>query len=264
MAKNKQFKKQPSEYLEPNISNDFIKNETKQKNYGNSLLYVIITLVIILIVGAIILVNQNKPSIHGNVVNSQQSNQNTQNSQANSSEKLCSNIQVPYDYIEEYQETIPYTDRECETKNLIYSATNDKWNYAVCHQWSKKCDSSFLGIPTDCTDFCADKSLSYSVDINNLDENQGSWTVNINLYKQGNLYKTVPINQFLYPKTTKTFNGIIRVTADSPNGDANQDYSAGYNVLYIPTKQVCRDVTKYKEVTKIRTLKGYRTEQQCG
>ena len=189
---------------------------------------------------------------------------------------VCRDVQVPYEIQEEYikteyyPETVPYTDRVCETKDILYSATNNKWDYITCNKIDKKCSgTNWLGMPNDCVDFCSDKSLSYSVDINNLDEEQGSWTVNINVYKQGTIYKTIPITQFLYPKTTKTFTGAFKIAGDSPTGDSNQAYTASYNLQYVPTKQVCRDVTKYEEVqrerqvTAYRPVTKYRIERQC-
>ena len=226
------------------------KDEKKQKR--NKWILPII-LGIVLIIGIFIIVSSKNSKTTGNVVNSENED----------ATKSCKDIQVPYDYLEEYQETVPYSDRECESKNLVYSATNEKWDYSTCNQQSEVCYEKHWYGDSDCHTFCSDKSLSYSVDINNLDEEQGSWVVNIYFYKQNNLYKTVPITQFLYPKTTKTCTGAFRVTGDSPAGDANQEYSAGYNIQSIPSKQVCRDVTKYQEVTKTRTVTRYRTEQKC-
>lgn len=191
-------------------------------------------------------------------------------------EPRCREVSIPYEEQEEYlkteyyMETVPYTDRECENKDLIYSATNDKLNYATCNNWDEVCyQKNFLGFCTNRTRFCSNKDLSYSVDINNLDEEQGTWIVNIYFYNKGNLYKTIPITQFLYPKTTVTFNGFITITGDSPSGDANQDYTAGYSIQSIPKKQVCRDVTKYKEVkrerqvTAYRPITKYKIEREC-
>ncbi|MBU0906900.1 MAG: hypothetical protein KKD18_06415 [Nanoarchaeota archaeon] len=221
-------------------------------NKGQSKPLIVVILFLFLIVAIFLFYagSQQKSTVTGNVI-------------SDLSQQNCQEVQVPYDYVEEYQETVPYTAQKCETKNLVYSVTNEKWNTPACNQWSKKCDDKFLGIPTHCTDFCTDKTLSYSLDINNLDEEQGSWTVNINFYKQGTTYKTYPVTQSLYPKTTKTFTAVLKVTGDSPSGDANQEFSADYSLKNIPTKQVCRDITDYKEVTKTRTVTKYRTETKC-
>ncbi len=68
---------------------------------------------------------------------------------------------------------------------------------------------------------------------------------------------------FLYPQTQKTFTGIARITSEGIDGDTDKEITCGYVPSYIPTKQVCRDVTKYKEVTKNRTVIRYRTETVC-
>jgi len=237
-----------------------MENKTKK----NPMTYLIfIFLLVVLIVVIILAVNSYRDSVTGNVINTENSQQKNTLTNTNAPVRNCKDIQVPYDYVEEYQETVPYTTQKCETKDLVYSATNEKGIYSTCNKQSEVCYEKHWYGDSDCHQFCSDKSLSYSVDINNLDKEQGSWTVNINFYRQGSLYKTVPINQFLYPMTTKTFNSVIKLTADSPNGDANQDYSANYGIKYIPTKQVCRDVTDYKEVTKTRIVTRYRIAQKC-
>ena len=218
----------------------------KAQTRFNGILFILGILIVICII--VILAIVINPDITGNFVRAFQN---------------CRDVQVPYEKQVTDSKTVQYTEQECESKNLIYSATNEKWDYSTCNKQSEVCYEKHWYGDSDCHTFCSDKSLSYSVNINNLDEEQGSWKVSIYFYKQGTLYKTIPITQFLYPKTTKTFTGAFSVTGDSPAGDANQEYSAGYNIQYIPTKQICRDVIKYKEVPETKTIIEYKTEEKC-
>ena len=67
----------------------------------------------------------------------------------------------------------------------------------------------------------------------------------------------------MYPLSDETFTSTTRITSSGIDGDANQDIACTYQVDTIPTKQVCRDVIKYKDVTKTRTVTKYRTEERC-
>jgi hypothetical protein len=183
------------------------------------------------------------------------------------SEKVCKEVQVPYDYIEEYQETVPYTDTECETKNLAYNVENFVMDYNTCNEYQDICNKYILGICSDKTTFCVDKSVSCSLDLRNLDtEEQGSWTIRFSFYETGTtnlIIDSKDVIQFLYPQTTKTFTGISRIQSEGVDGDANKQITCSYIRETIPTKQICKDVTKYKEVTKTRTVTRYRTEEKC-
>src|SRR3989338_9701141 len=109
-----------------------MKKETKKEQKKRKNTINIIGLVICIIIGIVILIfliNSSNKSTIGNGQSSKQAQQQPQ--------KSCRDTQVPYDYLEEYQETVPYTDRECETKDLVYSATNDKWNYETCNNWDE-------------------------------------------------------------------------------------------------------------------------------
>lgn len=204
----------------------------------------------------------------------------------------CKDIEVPYDAkeeyteqepyskTEEYYESEPYVEEECEMVALTYSKTGDGWDYSSCIDYDSVCyegHNNFWGtwICDDEETFCTEKRLSYSVDINNLDDVGGSWIVKVKFYIDNELYETKEITQYLYPQTTKTFTGKLTVYSDSPSGDANQGFGASASVFSVPEKEVCetvtnyhdvlktRQVTDYKTVTKTRTITKYRTETIC-
>lgn len=177
-------------------------------------------------------------------------------------QKTCKDIQVPYDYLEEYQETVPYTDRECEDKLLSYSITDFTFVSSVCNEDTKECKSGALGIPYDCIHYCIDRVVTCYLTLNNLDSEKGTWIINFLFYKIGGSSPdiTADISRFLYPQTSEKIIG----TGEIKNKELyEQEYTCSYNVPNEATKQICRDVIKYKEVTKTRTVTRYRTEQKC-
>src|SRR3989344_2970897 len=89
------------------------------------------------------------------------------------SDKNCRNIEVPYDATERYQESVPYTDRVCDTKKLVYSINNFVMNSNVCNKQEYVCKDTFIGICTEKIYYCVDKSVSCSFSLRNIDNEQG-------------------------------------------------------------------------------------------
>ena len=97
--------------------------------------------------------------------------------------------------------------------------------------------------------------------MNNLDkEERGTWQVKIIFIdaNSGNEIREETITRQLYPQDSETFTATIRLTDDSPSGEANQNYMASYQITKEPTKVECEDVTKYKEVQRSRDVTAYR------
>lgn len=84
------------------------------------------------------------------------------------------------------------------------------------------------------------------------------------------VFKLVTNTQFVYPQSTEKITGQVKITSQGENGEANKNIeSCNYRIIKTPTKQVCRDVTKYKDVQKSREVTAYRpvtkykTENVC-
>src|SRR3989344_566432 len=69
----------------------------------------IFILVIILAIYFINYSSQENKSLTGNAIN------------ALADKKNCRDVQVPYEEQETYFESVPYTDKECESKVLVYN-----------------------------------------------------------------------------------------------------------------------------------------------
>ncbi len=139
--------------------------------------------------------------------------------------KECKKVQVPYQDIEYYTETVPYQ----EDINLNYN-----------HQQVSGEGCSDFGNYKEC----------YYVKIDNLDNAGGTFTLNCN-------FKTVDRNlqdsqtQFVQSGESKTF----RCVADVNLGE---DVRMTYSVT-----PGTKTVTKYKDVQRTRSVTKYRTETQC-
>lgn len=200
-----------------------------EKKHNNFLYAVIMVLVVFVIV--LLFLFANRPT--GNTVNLGQENQEDNVQTQQQAQISCKDVQVPYDYLEEYQETVPYTDRECENQNLVYKVERGSCTTRKSHIFS------------------ADDPAEYSCTITNLDTEGGTFSMNIGFNIQGQQLKETQ-SKYIYPQSSETF---------SIQRDASVDSCFCSEI--IPTKQVCRDVTRYQEVTKTRTVTRYRTEQKC-
>jgi len=195
---------------------------------------------------------------------------------------ICRDVEVPYEEQEEYMkteyytETVPYTDRECESKQLVYRSTEDQLNTdVVCiedHKVCKESHKNFWGnIVCDREETVCDtyrETASFS--ITNLDSENGWWHFewrstcrsNQPLCTSNSFETLTNYGISLQPTETKT--DTYSITYDAKG----QKYLYAY-FTSIPTKQVCRDVTKYKEVQRERQVTAYRpvtkykTEQKC-
>lgn len=240
------------------------RNETKNSSKGP--MYLVIALVTVLI--AVIFVSSNT----GNNVASQ-SNYNQQPSATAAAQpsynqqpqKICRDIQVPYDYLEQYSETVPYTDRVCESKNLPYS-TDGFVQMPKNECTATGCKDPILFGMICTNNFCTDRTVSCSLGVKNLDsEESGVFGTTFWFSQVGtdNTIKMEYVSESIYPQTQKTVTATTKIQSSGVDGDANKDITCSGQITTIPTKQVCRDVIKYKEVTKTRTVTRYRTENKC-
>lgn len=163
----------------------------------------------------------------GNVVNSD--NYQTQNNPSTTIQN-CHDVQVPYE--ETYSETIPYTGQKCDNINLQYTKS-----FSVCQSR----DSGFLGIGS--------QQAVVTCKITNLDTVGGSFGAIVGFMINGQ-ENTEQQSQYIYPQQSYEFT--YSLDSETSNCICREQ---------IPTKQVCRDVTLYRDVEKTRTV--YRTETQC-
>ena len=187
--------------------------------------------------------------------------------------QTCKEVQVPYEKnietIEYYSETVPYIENVCNQEELPYKIENFVMNYNTCNEVKNDCESCWYGA-CNCVSYCVDKSISCSLDLTNLDNgDQGSWTINFLFYEQGksNSIEEKEVSQFLYPQTTKTFTGVTRIQGSNLDDNANKDLACNYQRINLAQKNVCEEVTKYKEVQRekvvVKPTTDYKIETIC-
>ncbi|MFT4308989.1 MAG: hypothetical protein ACMXYL_00705 [Candidatus Woesearchaeota archaeon] len=196
----------------------------------------------------------------------------------NINDPICRYVQIPYEaqesYLrtEYYVESVPYTHSECEEKDIPYSIESFRFLSNNCNQVQEICNKFFLGICTEKTTFCIDRTVSCTLDLTNLDsEERGYFTVRFNFFEQGsnNYIKHSDDSRLVYAQTRSSFSGSVRIISEGEDGDANKQLSCNHVLLRKPTKTVCRDVIQYRDVqrerqvTAYRPITKYRSEQIC-
>ena len=194
----------------------------------------------------------------------------------------CKDVQVPYEFQEEYlkteyyTETSPYTDRECEAKRLSFKSSIDEIERITecteSHQVCKRTETNFWGTEkcVEWNTICDEYTQSCNFEVSNLDSESGVWTYKWS-YTCGSssdckIIEGTNIDQSysLYVEPTETKRSWAKIIY-------KPDYNAYCYAIFenVPNKEVCRDVIKYKEVQKerkvtaYRPITKYRTEQRC-
>ena len=260
------------------------KNGTESSIHKNSKRkfpkWIIVSIIVIVLLYIGILV------FNHSMLNETKQNSNIPSSISTSPEKQCQDVQVsysdtenydeqePYTKKEYYSESVPYTDQQCESKNLVYNIQNFYLDSQTCNQKVEECSDYTLGICTSKIQYCVDRSVVCSFTLNNLDNEEGTWGIDFSFYKQGSseIEGTDKRASSLYAQDSETVRGNTRITTKEPY---ETSYSCRYAVANTPTKKICRDVIKYKEVqksrevtayksvTKSRPVTKYRTETKC-
>jgi hypothetical protein len=194
------------------------------------------------------------------------------------SQPTCKYIQVPYEsqeaYLktEYYTERVPYTDKVCEQKDIPYAIDNFRFVSSTCNQYREICQKYFLGLCTEKTVFCVDRTVSCALDLRNLDtEERAYFTIRFNFFERGSssYIKYNEDSKLVYAQSSRAFTGTVRISSDGEDGDANKEISCNHVIMQRPTKMVCRDVINYRDiqrerqVTAYRPLTKYRSERVC-
>ena len=184
-------------------------------------------------------------------------------------EPICKDVQVPYEVSEEYNETVPYSAEQCENAQLKYliewGSINTVCLNEICDAHEQYCvEKNFWGncvkYAERCThNACTKYQTSCNVKIDNIDDEAGTWSIegyswNQDINQRGDFVGT--INTYVNP----TKSGIASWNIVYNAGESR---ACWYSISNIPTKSICENVIKNKDVPKTRTVVKYKTEQQC-
>jgi hypothetical protein len=234
------------------VEND--KGTVKQSNSKKYILPIII--VILLVIGVVAVVGLN-------VVKTPYNTKEEYIEKEPYTDRVCKDVSVPYQDVEYYTESEPYQDRECESKQLTYKSTADQIIRSItCTKSHQECANTFI-ICTQWETVCDEYTQDCRFGITNLDSETGTWT-----YKWSSQCQHSGCND-ISSSNLNTVYGLQVEPTESKDAFAQTVYKADQeqycyvSIIDIPTKQVCRDVTKYKNVQKSRSVTKYKTEQQC-
>lgn len=225
---------------------------------GQALIIAIfLTMIIGGIVAVLVLSQSNKFSITGNVI-ADGENTNT----ISNIFKNCRDVEVPYEETETYYETVPYTDEECETKELAYNIEDINVYLNACTQEEERCLEYFLGFCIEVEEYCVEKKVGCSVTINNVDNEKGYWSFDFNILEWGteNIADSQKRSSTILAQDSQLFQTSATFTGEE---NAEKDYYCRVKNLKPATKQICEGVTKYKDVLRTKTVTKYRTEEVC-
>lgn len=210
-----------------------LNSKTYRRDSNKKILWIFLGVIIGVIVLAIVVISVSNPSFTNN--NSQNSSQNT-----------CKDVQVPYTEEEGYYESEPYTDQECNTREL-QSYTEQFIVNIVCT------DRNFWGT-------CTRENVQCVYTLKNIDNAAGTWTIGMKL-KNLDLMSEVDLgtqSAYIPQSISKTLTWVYSTNRISDK------FTCLTTLFQAPTTTECHDVIKYRDVYKTRTVTKYRTETQCG
>ena len=224
------------------------------KNKGQTKIIIIVAIVVIILIGG----GFYYGSITGGVID----------------ENNCREVETSYEEtvenVEYYTETVPYIDNVCNEEELAYKVENWVMDFNNCNEEKYIChDDRWWG----CADeeyYCVDRSIACSLDLYNLDaEESGWWDINFNFIERetSNLVREDTETLSLYPQSSGHIQGAVRIQSEGVDGDSNKNLNCRYSLPIRATKQICEEVTKYKEVQRekvvTKPVTKYKTETVC-
>lgn len=177
----------------------------------------------------------------------------------------CREVQEPYDVTETYTETVPYTDSECTSRLYDgkggYISDDGTWkgDLAISYSlWMQSCTR--VNDPTSCSEVPATGTV-HKYYITNYESKTGIFELQVNFWDDKNNY----IESFSYYNHTvgpgETVYGWLSYDVIWRNKPGKATY---FNAqINQPIWKECRDVTKYKDVQRTRTITQYRTVTKC-
>ena len=132
--------------------------------------------------------------------------------------------------------------------------------------YDERCIDYLLGICVEKETFCVDKRVHFGLNLNNFDDESGVWDITFIMYGDGGEIDSRLQSVSLYPRDNTGLYWTFQLTGEE---ECKKKVTGTYSQGYIPTKTICEEVTKYKEVqrekqvTAYRLITTYKTETVC-
>ncbi len=167
----------------------------------------------------------------------------------------CREVQIAYEFNETYTESEPYTSKECETVNLKSKVIQGVNMETVCIE--QNCiEESFW--TRDCKEWeCVKDKNIYTFILKNMDDEGGRWAFRMTFQGMSGEVDGGIRRHYIEPEDEQTF--MWEYVKNIPTEEVYTDF----DVEEIPTKQVCENVIRYRDVEKTRPVTKFRTEEVC-
>lgn len=195
---------------------------------------IVVLIVLVILLGSALIITNMGSGVTGNIVK----------------EPYCYNKQVTY------EESEPYTDKECEEKEFAYSVDFEN---AIINMNEQRGEEYFVTVKFDITNLENEKGIFYYqtiFELNNFNfgcyHGSNQWTAT-NIPYNNNLLDTSysGLSREILAKSTENVYCSFKKATQNDNIYTNKDFIRG-NVIP-PKKQICNDVIKYRTITKTRT-----------
>ena len=166
-------------------------------------------------------------------------------------------IQIPYTGLVTYADREPYSDKDCTQQTLKSVSTSFSSNINciernICTHYSQYCiDKNWLG---NCIEYsqscdnwgCSKSETSCTLTLKNIDDTAGSWTIELLVQNsKGGIHPNQQTDT-IQPTLEKTF------TFSYPNDYIGESTWCNWNYINQPTKSVCENVLKYRDIEKTK------------
>jgi len=169
-------------------------------------------------------------------------------------------IVVPYNAYEIEYESVPYEERVCNNLNLKYAIewgdTTTRCLSEICDEHRQYCiEKNFWGNCIEYGETCVHSVCTLykrycEVKIKNVDDEAGTWGINVYSNIEGSKKFITTKNQYIQPTKEKTFYWEFKY-------NPQEDVYCDYDINKIPQKRICEDKIKYKEVGKAKNIIKY-------
>ncbi len=168
--------------------------------------------------------------------------------------KSCVDVEVPHQIQQTYMDKVPYTDKDCEHRRYDakagYISEDGSWK----GEWT-----ILYGLFNTGDEPVTEERLKYY--IINYEERLGDFIIRVNYYdSKGNFIESYNyIIKKVGPKETE-YDYIYYELLWKHKPENAESFNVA---LVSPDLETCQSITKYRKITKTRTVIVYTTEQRC-
>jgi len=142
---------------------------------------------------------------------------------------------------------VPYTEEICDSKDFSYNIEDFVIDYQECRDYVEECLSYEDGVCKNTVGYCDNRVISCSLTINNLDDKDGVWGIDIEFYEENtnNLVSVDSRAYSIFPQSSEFVQSFYSALGREKGGE---HYTCRYSVTSVPNITTCEIITKYKRL----------------